>query len=132
MLSKGKKHNPKIVFFVSTLADNGVTAIKIEAQQAWQTLSLSNSWVAFGGAYATPRYMKDSLGFVHVEGLIKSGTMGQIAATLPVGYRPSGTMYWGSASSGAIGIADIASSGTITPQVGSNGSFMMNYIFKAV
>ncbi len=125
------------VIIARHLAANAVKLAKIDVadvqanQQAWQTLSLNGSWVPFGGAYIAPRYMKDSLGFVHVEGLIKSGTMGTVAATLPAGYRPGGQHYWGSASSGAIGIADVATNGTITPQVGSNGSFMMDYIFKA-
>lgn len=116
------------------LGNASITAAKLDAavgQQAWQPLTLSNGWAAFGGMYVAPRYMKDSLGFVHVEGLIKGGTMGQIAATLPAGYRPSAAHYWGSASSGVIGIADVTASGTITPRVGSSGSFMMDYIFKA-
>lgn len=69
------------------LANNAVTAAKIETQEAWTTPALSNGWVVYDGTYNTPGYYKDSLGIVHLKGMIKSGTAA-LMFTLPVGYRP--------------------------------------------
>ena len=54
-------------------------------QEAWITPTLIN------GADGTIRYMKDSLGFVHIEGLLNRGTSGPYLR-LPVGYRPFETL----------------------------------------
>jgi hypothetical protein len=71
------------------LADNGVTAAKIEAQQAWQTVALVNGGTC---SPANLSYYKDSLGIVHIrpERFTHSAqwTIGVTIATLPTGYRP--------------------------------------------
>lgn len=94
------------------LANNAVTAAKIETQQSWQTLGLVNSWVVFSTEYNDPQYMKDSLGFVHVRGLVKSGTTGLIA-TLPAGYRPARRNIWATASNNLFGRLDVLANGQI-------------------
>lgn len=68
------------------LAANAVTAAKIETQQAYITPSLQNSWVNYDAFHQPIGYMKDSLGFVHLRGLARSGTSGNIFV-LPVGMR---------------------------------------------
>jgi len=71
------------------IADGAVTSAKIEAQQAWQTPPLLNGWNNHdGGVNSTIGYMKDSLGFVHLKGLIIGGSDGTVAFALPSGYRP--------------------------------------------
>jgi hypothetical protein len=56
----------------------------------WSNLALQNSWVAFGGGYATPQYAKGSDNIVRLKGLIKSGATGAgtVVTNLPAGYRP--------------------------------------------
>lgn len=92
-------------------------------QPAWVAVSFSNSWVDFGGAYETAAYMKDKLGFVHLKGVIKTGTIGTACFTLPAGYRPSATTYMACASNGSIGVLQITSAGVATPVNGSSSSF---------
>lgn len=77
------------------MAETKVTKTEIETQEAWSAPTLQNSWVNYGSGYDTVGYMKDSLGFVHVKGMIKSGvtTLGTLLFTLPAGYRPSGHSY---------------------------------------
>lgn len=73
----------------NNLASGAVTAAKIEVQQAWQIPTLLNSWVNLAG-YETAGYMKDSLGFVHLKGVIGGGANGANSVfTLPEGYRPA-------------------------------------------
>lgn len=57
----------------------------------WQTPSLLNSWVNYGSGYTDAQYMLDHQGFVHVRGLIKSGTTSTFTVlfALPAGYRPA-------------------------------------------
>ena len=69
------------------LANNAVTAAKIETQQLWVTPAMQNSWTNYDTTYNPPGYFKDSLGIVHLRGLIKNGT-NTLIFTLPVGYRP--------------------------------------------
>lgn len=73
------------------IASNAVTASKIETQQGWQALPYNNSWVDYDTTlWGGGQYYKDSLGIVHMRGLIKGGTAGSgiTVGTLPVGYRP--------------------------------------------
>lgn len=56
--------------------------------------TLLNSWVNFGSVYLDAGYYKDSLGRVHLQGLIKNGTVPNNAFVLPVGYRPSARLIF--------------------------------------
>ncbi len=53
--------------------------------------SLLNSWVNFGGSWATAGYVKDDQGVVRLKGLVKDGNraLGTPIFKLPVGYRSS-------------------------------------------
>lgn len=82
---------------------------------AWITPTLTNSWVNFGGSYENAGYMKDSLGFVHLKGLVKSGVASQSIFTLPVGYRPLNTRYMSTVGGGTIATIDINASGAVIP-----------------
>lgn len=58
----------------------------------WITPTLLNGWVGFNqNGYTTARFFKDSMGYVHIDGLIKGGSVvaGTAVFVLPVGYRPS-------------------------------------------
>lgn len=57
-----------------------------KVQEAWITPTLVNSFTEVSG-YPV-RYMKDSLGFVHLKGRIATGSPGAYAFQLPAGYRP--------------------------------------------
>lgn len=91
----------------------------IGGQQAWQSLALQNSWANFGAPYANAAYMKDSLGFVHLKGLVKSGASGSTIFTLPAGYRPSETHYIPGLSNDAVSSMTIAADGTVKAFGGS-------------
>ncbi len=84
--------------------------------------SLLNSWVNFGSGFSNAGYWKDSEGNVHLQGLIKSGTIGQIAFTLPAGYFPADGLkhYFSTASNGSVAGVEVDASGNVTPQYGSN------------
>lgn len=79
--------------------------------------TFTNSWVIYGAPYAKAAYIKDANGWVHLLGVIKSGTLGQPAFTLPPGYRPQvAPGPFAVVSNGAFGRVDVGTDGTITPQ----------------
>lgn len=55
---------------------------------------LENGWTNPAGGQTPFRFLKDPMGFVHIEGKLDSGTTaaGTRIYTLPVGYRPSGAL----------------------------------------
>lgn len=78
-------------------------------QSAWTNATLQNSWVNFGGVYATAAYRKDPAGNVQIKGLIKSGTItaGTTIFNLPTGFRPSQTRAFSTTSSNGSNLSSI-------------------------
>ena len=89
-----------------------VTKNQIETQQAWQSPTLLNSWVNYGGTFSNAGYMKDSLGFVHLRGLIKDGTVTLAAFNLPAGYRPANDTAFVVNSNSAFGVVQVLGQST--------------------
>jgi hypothetical protein len=94
------------------------------ALEAWTNFSLSNSWVTFGAPYATPGYLKTSDDLVLLRGIIKNGTMGAVAATLPAGYRPGATLVLTRISNSGLGRVDINNVGSIVPTTPSSNVYV--------
>lgn len=94
------------------------------AQEAWAAPSYSNSWVDYGGAFDTGGYFKDNFGVVHLKGLIKSGTVGATAFTLPTGYRPSTTKIFATSSNNVFGQVWIYSTGVVEPRSPSSNTWV--------
>lgn len=88
--------------------------------ETWTTLSLNNSWTAYGSPYQTPIYRKQVDGVVQLFGLIAPGTTtaGTTVATLPVGYRPASDHIFKTSGGASTAFADlyVKSNGTITIQ----------------
>lgn len=95
---------------------NKITSAQIVAQEAWIAPTLVNSFVNFGTPYSTAGYMKDSLGFVHLRGMVKTGASGATIFTLPAGYRPginTAHYFAGVCQSGHADLV-VADTGTVT------------------
>jgi hypothetical protein len=92
------------------------------APPAWTAPTLGNSWVDYGLGYSAAGYYKDATGAVHLQGAIKSGTVGAAAFTLPAGYRPLGSNAYAvpSGAGPAFGVVVVAADGTVSVTVGSN------------
>ena len=58
-------------------------------QEPWQTPALQSGWAPYGNGYNPPAYFKDSMGIVHLRGMVTNGTLQSAIFTLPVGYRPA-------------------------------------------
>lgn len=97
---------------------------------AWQTPTLLNSWVNYGGVYQTARYRK--VGHeVEIQGLIKSGTTttGTNLLILPTGYRPSNRLVFATNSFQLFGSIDITSAGEVKIMLGNSNWISINCKF---
>ena len=96
--------------------------IAVGASGSGARATFANSWVNFD-TDRPARFMKDAMGFVHIEGIIKSGTIGLTAFTLPSGYRPGhpgSNSHFGVDSNGAFGVVTVNIDGSVKPGVGNN------------
>jgi hypothetical protein len=104
-------------------------------QEDWIEPTLLNGWVNYGSPQETAGYMKDDMGFVHLKGLIKSGSAIPSTAffVLPIGYRPLGSLNIGTVSNTAFAtIAINPITGNLTIEAGSNAWFSLDGItFRA-
>jgi hypothetical protein len=83
-----------------------------------------NSWVNFAAGWQVAGFWRDPLGLVHLRGLIKSGTVGSTAFTLPPGFRPSVSETFATISNGAVGKVDVITDGTVVPTTPSNNTYV--------
>lgn len=94
-----------------------------------------NNWINHTvGTYPQCGFMKDRDGFVHLQGLVKGGTVGDGYAIfiLPVGYRPLYSPHIAIVSDGSFGNIRITTAGWVIVQVGRNGWVSLdNITFKA-
>ena len=77
-------------------------------------IAFKNSWVNYGSPKMTARYWKDHVGYVHVDGVIKTGTTGTVCFTLPPGFRPSADIEFLTPSSVGTANITVASGGDVT------------------
>ncbi len=90
-------------------------------QLPWISMTLTTGWVNFG---STARYMKDSLGFVHLRGRPqRTSGSSAIIATLPVGYRPTDERVFAVDSANAYGRININSDGSVHLEIGTATSW---------
>lgn len=90
----------------------------------WQGFSYQNGWTAYGsgGTYgAVNGYFKDALGFIHLRGLISSGTVtvGTTMLNLPTGCRPPDRMLFLVLSNDVPIRIDIDTNGNVIQMSGS-------------
>lgn len=118
----------------SVAASGHVTGDNIGTDSGWIAvlggIGFANSWVNFGGAFQVARYRKDALGYVHVQGTIKSGTLNVAMFTLPAGYRPAATLQFACVSNNAHGTVQVLSTGVVQMPTsgGSNASVSLDTI----
>lgn len=93
--------------------------------------AFQGTWVNYDTlTYRGARFWKDPVGLVHIEGLIKSGTINTTAFVLPAGYRPGNALIFASDTNTGHGRLDIAASGNVLPVSGGTGYFSINCQFK--
>lgn len=88
-----------------------------DMEDQWTVPSFTNSWTHFAtttNPWAQVGYMKDKYGWVHLRGLIASGSAATADMfTLPAGYRPEGRHLYITRANGAAARVDVYESGVV-------------------
>jgi hypothetical protein len=85
--------------------------------------AFANSWTFYGAPYSKAAYIRTPDGWVRLTGVIKLGTVGSSAFTLPPGYRPAvAPGPFAVVSNGVFGRVDVGTDGTVTPISPSNNT----------
>jgi hypothetical protein len=96
---------------------------------------LLNSWTNIGTPYKNAGYFKDSIGIVHLCGVITGGTatLGTQVFVLPAGYRPASTLILGAQNNGVYRRFDLENFGAFKfGEAGTNGYISLDGItFRA-
>jgi len=107
----------------------------VTADTAWHEVgaggepAFENSWVNYDSVnYATAAFRKDALGFIHIKGMVRSGSLPGTIFTLPAGSRPAKPVYFAVASYDAYGQVWIGLDGPVQAGVGNNGWLSLNGI----
>ena len=97
----------------------------------WNEMSSGflNSWVNYGSGYANARYCRVN-GVVHIEGLVKSGTIGAAIFILPAEFRPTGRLILTGMSNNVASRFDIQTDGSIIMYSGSNSWYSITCNFS--
>jgi len=116
-----------------------VSSQVIEEQEAWHRVgqtgepAFQNSWSNYsaGTSFSVAGFMKDSMGFVHLTGLVKGGATNGVIFTLPAGYRPDVSkasaedrLLFGTISNSAIGRVDVYENGNILSSTTNNNAWV--------
>lgn len=112
-----------------TELSNAVSSIE---DSGWITPTFQNGWTHYTAPYGDVRYRKIN-GVVHIEGLMKSGTISSTlpAFTLPVGFRPKAKLLGATQSNSVLGRLDVDTDGYVIPYTGSNVWFSVWCSFVA-
>ncbi len=106
---------------VSTAQQAALNAKANSAQSAWVAPTLAGAWLNFGGSYEAAGYLKDNFGFLHLKGLVKSGT--GVIFNLPVGFRPSEEKIFASIGNGTLADVRVGTNGDVSLYSG-NSSYL--------
>lgn len=89
-----------------------------------------NSWVSYdSGTYYGAYFMKDAQGFVHLRGLVKSGTLNTTIFTLPEGFRPAYRHIFPAQCNNQIERVDVEPDGEVKTYNDSNVYLSLNGIY---
>ena len=97
----------------------------VSAMDGWHLVggsgepAFANGWVNYGAGFNVAAFRKDPFGRVHLRGMIKNGTVGAAAFTLPAGYRPPVGELLDTNSTSAQGRIDVSSAGVVTVAAGA-------------
>ena len=63
-------------------------------EDSWTYPTANFGWITTGSGYMPLRFVRDKLGYVHVQGSLKGGSQCGVLFTLPVGYRPANILHF--------------------------------------
>jgi len=98
--------------------------------------TLLNGWVNFNEGYSVVKYWKDTNNVVHIQGVIKGGTVNSVIFVLPAAYKPIGTIAvpvacTNTSGQWVVGVATISSlNGNVQMATNFTATHSINIAFK--
>ncbi|MNH49901.1 hypothetical protein D3C73_14940 [compost metagenome] len=115
----------------SWLSLEGISFIPEGTSYSRTALTPVNSWTNYGGSFPAASYVQDSIGRVHVQGLIRNGVMTngtQMVTGLPA--LPSKYQHVVARNNGAFGFIGIdQTTGIVAKGIGNNGYHSINTMY---
>lgn len=110
----------------------GISFIPTDTSLARATLTPINSWVNYGGSFPGASYVRDGLGRVHTQGLIRYGNIAdgtQLITGMQSNAFTSEYLHLPARSTSASGIGIDPSDGIVAKGVGTNGYLSLQSIY---
>lgn len=79
----------------------------------WTDVTFENGWENYGSPFQSGQFCKDALGFVHLRGVVRNGTLSAVAFVLPDGCRPGKTEEFLNTHIGGSGYFSIEPTGDV-------------------
>jgi hypothetical protein len=85
-----------------------IPTLRLDPDTVWHIVGAAgepgflNGWTNYGGQFPVARFRRDALGYVHLSGLIRSGSPTTPAFKIPAGYRPSSYLHIASSGNDAM------------------------------
>lgn len=114
-----------------TVRHDGESVYGVAAEPGpWLGVTFQNGWTNYGGAptYVTAKFRKAS-DRVEVRGAVKSGTVGTVIFTLPVGFRPAEKFIALADNNGSFGRLEVGTDGTVL-QLSPTGNTFVAFNFS--
>lgn len=114
------------------LSLEGINFIPAGTSYTRNPLTTVNGWVNYGGSFSPATYVTDSLGRIHVEGLVRYGTMAngtQMVSNLPASARTDKYMHLPSRSTTTSQIGIDQTYGIVAKNTGTNGYMTINSFY---
>ncbi len=90
-------------------------------------VGFQNGWADYGGTWQSVGFLKDAMGFVHLQGVMTGGANAVPAFTLPIGLRPAihclGIVRDGASNTG-MQTVEINADGTVVMLGGASNAFV--------
>ncbi|MCY1358760.1 hypothetical protein D9M69_453020 [compost metagenome] len=102
----------------------GITFIPAVSSLTRSTLTPTNSWVNYGGSFPNASYVRDALGRVHTQGLIRYGNIAdgtQLVTGMQANALTAEYLHLPARSTTASGIGIDPTKGIVAKGVGTNG-----------
>jgi hypothetical protein len=97
----------------------------------WAAATYEGSWTNYGSGWSPARYMLDSAGIVHMDGLVSGGS--GVICVLPVGYRPANQVLFATLTSGNNNARiDMRSDGSVYMDSGSSAWLSLHTVVFSV
>lgn len=93
-------------------------------ETGWTNAVFQNGWLDYGSGYNPGGYIKDIDNYVHLRGMVRSGTQNAAIFTLPVGYRPSYRQLLKGTSADVHCRVDVLTTGEILWITGGNNGWV--------